>query len=86
MAVSNGSGDSLLIKTLERSTLTPISWGIGLPRVVPPGEGITILGHHFPAYTVLSVPAYTIHHDKDIWGLGKLISFESGSLESSSET
>ena len=41
---------------------------LGLPRVVPPGEGITILGHHFPAYTVLSVPAYTIHHSKEIWG------------------
>jgi benzoate 4-monooxygenase len=41
---------------------------LGLPRLVPPGEGITILGVHFPAYTVLSVPAYTIHHSKEIWG------------------
>jgi len=41
---------------------------LGLPRLVPPGEGITILGHHFPPYTVLSVPAYTIHHSKAIWG------------------
>jgi len=41
---------------------------LGLPRVVPPGPGITILGHHFPGYTVLSVPAYTIHHSKAIWG------------------
>lgn len=41
---------------------------LGLPRVVPPGPGITIQGHHFPPYTVLSVPAYTIHHSKEIWG------------------
>lgn len=41
---------------------------LGLPRVVPPGAGITILGQHFPPYTVLSVPAYTIHHSKEIWG------------------
>jgi benzoate 4-monooxygenase len=41
---------------------------LGLPRVVPPGPGITIQDHHFPAGTVLSVPAYTIHHSKDIWG------------------
>jgi len=41
---------------------------LGLPRLVPPGTGIDILGQHFPPYTVLSVPAYTIHHSKDIWG------------------
>ncbi|KZF23687.1 putative P450 monooxygenase [Xylona heveae TC161] len=42
---------------------------LGLPRVVPPGSpGVTILGKHFPAGTVLSVPAYTIHHSKEIWG------------------
>jgi benzoate 4-monooxygenase len=41
---------------------------LGLPRVVPPGTGIDLLGHHFPPYTVLSVPAYTIHHSKEIWG------------------
>lgn len=41
---------------------------MGLPRVVPPGPGIDILGHHFPPYTVLSVPSYTIHHSKEIWG------------------
>lgn len=41
---------------------------LGLPRLVPPGDGITILGHHFPPYTVLSVPAYTIHHSTEIWG------------------
>ena len=41
---------------------------LGLPRLVPPGAGIEILGHHFAPYTVLSVPAYTIHHSKEIWG------------------
>lgn len=40
----------------------------GLPRVVPPGPGVTIAGHYFPQGTVLSVPAYTIHHSKAIWG------------------
>lgn len=43
--------------------------GIGLPRQVPPGSpGVTILGHYFPAGSVLSVPTYTIHHSKEIWG------------------
>lgn len=43
--------------------------GIGLPRQVPPNSpGVTILDHHFPAGTVLSVPTYTIHHSKEIWG------------------
>jgi benzoate 4-monooxygenase len=41
---------------------------LGLPRVVPPGDGVTILGQHFPPATVLSVPAYTIHHSREIWG------------------
>lgn len=43
--------------------------GIGLPRQVPPSSpGVTMLGHHFPPGTVLSVPTYTIHHSKEIWG------------------
>ncbi len=41
---------------------------LGLPRIIPPGPGITLLGHHFAPGTVLSVPAYTIHHSTDIWG------------------
>ncbi|KAF2847879.1 benzoate para-hydroxylase [Plenodomus tracheiphilus IPT5] len=41
---------------------------LGLPRLVPPGPGITLEGHHFPQGTVLSVPAYTIHHSTAIWG------------------
>lgn len=41
---------------------------LGLPRLIPPGPGITLLGHHFPQGTVLSVPAYTIHYSTEIWG------------------
>ncbi|POS82623.1 hypothetical protein EPUL_006134, partial [Erysiphe pulchra] len=41
---------------------------IGLPRVVPPGPGVTICSRYFPAGTVLSVPSYTIHHSPEIWG------------------
>ncbi|KAF2662958.1 putative benzoate 4-monooxygenase [Lophiostoma macrostomum CBS 122681] len=41
---------------------------LGLPRLIPPGSGITLNGHHFPQGVVLSVPAYTIHHSKAIWG------------------
>ncbi|KAL2432176.1 Benzoate 4-monooxygenase bphA [Exophiala dermatitidis] len=32
------------------------------------GAGVDILGYHFPPGTVLSVPSYTIHHSKEIWG------------------
>jgi benzoate 4-monooxygenase len=43
--------------------------GIGLPRQIPPeSPGVTIRGHYFPPGTVLSVPTYTIHHSKEIWG------------------
>ncbi|KAI6366837.1 hypothetical protein MCOR25_005052 [Pyricularia grisea] len=43
--------------------------GIGLPREVPPeSPGVTIRGQHYPPGTVLSVPTYTIHHSKEIWG------------------
>ena len=41
--------------------------GIGLPRVVPEG-GLTVCGRFFPEGTVLSVPSYTIHRDKEVWG------------------
>jgi benzoate 4-monooxygenase len=41
--------------------------GIGLPRIVP-GEGMTIEGHFFKEGTVLSVPSYTIHRDREVWG------------------
>ncbi|KAI0860248.1 cytochrome P450 [Xylaria cubensis] len=43
--------------------------GIGLPRQIPADSpGIELHGHYFPPGTVLSVPTYTIHHSKDIWG------------------
>ena len=43
--------------------------GIGLPRLIPmDSQGIHIHGHYFPPGTVLSVPTYTIHHSKEIWG------------------
>jgi len=40
---------------------------LGLPRVCPP-SGATVCGEFFPGGTVLSVPAYTIHHSTEIWG------------------
>ncbi|KAH6889628.1 cytochrome P450 [Thelonectria olida] len=43
--------------------------GIGLPREIPPNSrGVTLQGHYFAPGTVLSVPTYTIHHSKEIWG------------------
>ncbi|KAL2757301.1 hypothetical protein ACRALDRAFT_2025126 [Sodiomyces alcalophilus JCM 7366] len=43
--------------------------GIGLPRVVPPQSGgVEIKGHYFPPGTTLSVPTYSIHHSREIWG------------------
>ena len=48
---------------------------LGLPRLVPgispenPNpQGVDVCGKHFPPGTTLSVPAYTIHHSKEIWG------------------
>lgn len=41
--------------------------GIGLPRIVPEG-GLTVCGRTFPEGTVLSVPTFTIHRDKEVWG------------------
>ena len=43
--------------------------GIGLPRQIPStSPGVTIKGHYFPPGSVLSVPTYTLHHSKEIWG------------------
>ncbi|KAK4096419.1 cytochrome P450 [Parathielavia hyrcaniae] len=44
--------------------------GIGLPRQVPPdGDGLRYKGrYYFPPGTVLSVPTYSIHHSREIWG------------------
>lgn len=40
---------------------------MGLPRREPP-EGITIGGQYFPASSILSINAWVMHHNKDIWG------------------
>lgn len=40
---------------------------IGLPRTIPEG-GATVCGQKFPAGTILSCPAYTIHRDKSVYG------------------
>lgn len=40
---------------------------LGLPRIVT-GQPITLHNHTFQPGVVLSVPAYTIHHSKEIWG------------------
>ncbi|KAI1120335.1 cytochrome P450 [Nemania abortiva] len=43
--------------------------GIGLPRQIPEDSpGIHLHGYYFPPGTVLSVPTYTIHHSREIWG------------------
>ncbi|KMU78692.1 cytochrome P450 3A31 [Coccidioides immitis RMSCC 3703] len=42
---------------------------LGLPREIPPNSPpVTIEGHVFHPGTILSVPAYTIHHSPEIWG------------------
>ncbi|KAL1943852.1 hypothetical protein VTO73DRAFT_3670 [Trametes versicolor] len=41
--------------------------GIGLPRLVPAG-GLEVCGRWFPEGAVLSVPTFTIHRDKAVWG------------------
>jgi benzoate 4-monooxygenase len=42
---------------------------LGLPREVPQkGNGITLAGYHFAPGTVLSIPIYTVHHLKEVWG------------------
>ncbi|KAJ5273687.1 Benzoate 4-monooxygenase [Penicillium angulare] len=42
---------------------------MGLPREIPAGaDPVTIAGHVFGPGDVLSVPSYTIHRSKTIWG------------------
>lgn len=40
---------------------------VGLPREVPKG-GMMVCGQFFAEGTVLSVPSYTIHRDRGVWG------------------
>ncbi|GAB1195520.1 hypothetical protein APSETT444_004781 [Aspergillus pseudonomiae] len=45
------------------------SISLGLPREIPRGTpGLTIRGRYYPPGTVLSVPIYTVHHLKEVWG------------------
>ncbi|KAF8319191.1 cytochrome P450 monooxygenase pc-bph [Cantharellus anzutake] len=41
--------------------------GIGLPRIVPAG-GLTVMGRFYKEGSILSVPSYSIHRDRDVWG------------------
>ena len=40
---------------------------LGLPRIIPEG-GLTIVGQRLPAGAVVSVPSFSIHRDKTVWG------------------
>ncbi|OQD87706.1 hypothetical protein PENANT_c005G03902 [Penicillium antarcticum] len=42
---------------------------IGLPRLIADScAGVEFEGFHLPPGTILSVPSYTIHHMKEVWG------------------
>ncbi|KAL5636720.1 hypothetical protein ACGC1H_000626 [Rhizoctonia solani] len=41
---------------------------MGLPRVIPPGTVLEVCGEKFGPGSVLSVPSFTIHRDRAIWG------------------
>jgi benzoate 4-monooxygenase len=40
---------------------------MGLPREVPEG-GLAVCGQFFSEGTIISVPSYTIHRDRTVWG------------------
>ncbi|CEL60107.1 Benzoate 4-monooxygenase OS=Aspergillus niger GN=bphA PE=1 SV=1 [Rhizoctonia solani AG-1 IB] len=40
----------------------------GLPRVVPPGTVLEVCGEIFGPGSVLSVPSFTVHRDRAVWG------------------
>ncbi|OJJ65691.1 hypothetical protein ASPBRDRAFT_139582 [Aspergillus brasiliensis CBS 101740] len=45
------------------------SISLGLPREIPQNsQGITVRGKYFPPGTILSIPIYTLHHLKEVWG------------------
>ncbi|KAI9843475.1 MAG: hypothetical protein M1837_006321 [Sclerophora amabilis] len=64
----DGVPDYALQNVINETLRIHSTSSLGLPRLVPPGDGVTILDHHFPQGTVLSVPSYTIHHSTSIWG------------------
>lgn len=41
---------------------------MGLPRVVPPGTVLEVCGEKFGPGSILSVPSFTVHRDKAVWG------------------
>lgn len=56
--------DAVIHETLRlRPTIA-----FGLPRVVPPGAGVTIGDRHFRPGTVLSISTYTVHRDEEVFG------------------
>ncbi|KAI9159087.1 Benzoate 4-monooxygenase [Paramyrothecium foliicola] len=56
--------DAVIHETLRlRPTIS-----FGLPRVVPPGPGVTFGGRHFKAGTVLSISTYTVHRNEEVFG------------------
>merc|ERR1711939_756526 len=62
--------DAKKVKYLEASINEALRMhstsGMGLPRIMT--QDTEVLGEVFKAGTVLSVPSYTIHHLKEIWG------------------
>ena len=64
--------DTSSLKAVTNETLRIHSTSsLGLPRLVPAeekGNGVEVCGRYFPPGTALSVPAYTMHHSKEIWG------------------
>ncbi|KAG9124365.1 hypothetical protein FRC07_011891 [Ceratobasidium sp. 392] len=42
--------------------------GLGLPRVIPKGMTLQVCGETFDEGTILSVPTYSLHHNKEAWG------------------
>ncbi|ELU36615.1 cytochrome P450 monooxygenase pc-bph [Rhizoctonia solani AG-1 IA] len=43
------------------------TFGLGPPRIVPKG-GLEICGERFKEGTILSVPSYSLHHNRELWG------------------
>ena len=56
-----------LLAVIEEGLRISSVVGANMPRVVPPG-GMDILGHSLKEGTVVSVPLYTLHRDKKVWG------------------
>ncbi|KAI2616330.1 cytochrome P450 [Hypoxylon sp. NC1633] len=83
-ATPNGDGDGDGAKVLTYEAIRNLPYlqavinetlrihstsGIGLPRLVPAeSDGVVVRGRRYRAGTVLSVPTYTMHHSREIWG------------------